>query len=220
MSQEPTGETKVDKFIQALIDSGKFVVDISNPLGACKKALEQIEQRNEDRFIENVLNDVNFADVKSLDAVKSLKRLYRSVQVINKAITQEKIDRFKKLTVNGIINQETISDDNFELFANIIDELTDSEFVMLSTIYNIEKQHEGETFNSKQDELQENLLRGLNMTMEMFTSYVSRLKSKGLIIDTHGVLLTLNTPFYINIVDGKTSEMAKNLLDFIKNEGF
>ena len=55
MSEDLIRETNIDKFTQFIIDSGKFVVDVANPLGACKMALEQVEQRNEDRFIENVL---------------------------------------------------------------------------------------------------------------------------------------------------------------------
>ena len=210
-------ETKIDKFTQLLIDSGKFVISIQTPLLACKKALEQIELCNENRFIEMVLNDINSADVKSLDAVKSLKRLHRSLQAIHKVITQEKIGRFNTLTVNGMLNQKSISDDDFELFINIIDELTDTEFFLLSKIYNIEKEHEGEKFNPKQDKIKENLLSESNMNLGMFTSYVNRLKSKGLIMEAHGVFLSYDTPFYISIVDGVTSELAKNLLKFIGN---
>ncbi len=219
MPKEIVRETKIDKFTQILIDSGKFVVDTSNPLSACKKALEQIEQNNEDKFIENVLNDVNSAGIESLDAVKSLKRLYRVTQVINKAITQDKINRFKYLTVNSILKQNSISDEEFELFVNIVDELTDIEYIMLLEIYKIEKQHEGESFNNKQNDIENYLLNKLNISAGIFSSYVNRLKSKGLIIDAHGVFLSYDTPFYVNIVDGKISEMFANLLQFIEKKG-
>ena len=59
-------------------------------------------------------------DIQSLDAIRSLKRLYKSLQVISKATTQEKIDRFIELTVNGIIAQEQLSDEDYELFVNIV----------------------------------------------------------------------------------------------------
>ena len=237
MQKDVIRETKIDKFTQFLIDSGKFVVDVSSPLGACKRALEQVEQRNEDQFIENVLNDVNKADIESLDAVSSLKRLYRVIQVINKATTQDKINRFKQLTVNGIINQESISDDNYELFVNIIDDLTDLEFIILSAIHRIENEHLGEGYDliiSKNAEKE--LLKELNMDNDLFISYITLLKGKGMItplkgkaykggnenpeltdviFTTDATIITGNEDFCINNVNGHVSILFRQLLEYI-----
>ncbi len=218
MSNDCVRITSTDKFTQFLIDSGKFVVDVSSPLGACKRALEQVEQRNEDRFIESVLNDVNAADIESLDAVKSLKRLYKVIQVVNKAITQDKINRFKTLTVNGIINQESLSDDNFELFVNIIDELTDTEYSLLVEIYNIEKK-EGKSFNMKRGPVIDQILEKFQFSMDFLESYIYRLKAMGLLTNEHGFYNNGNTLVYKGIVDGKLSDMATGLIKFIEEKG-
>ena len=217
MQKEAIRETKIDKFTQVLIDSGEFVVDVSSPLGACKRALEQVEQRNEDIFIENVLNDVNAADIESLDAVKSLKRLYRVIQVINKAITQDKINRFKTLTVNGIINQDKIDDSQFELFVNIIDELTDIEFVILDEINKLEIASKNDKFILNQDMLVEAMAKTLNINQ--LESFMYRLKAKGMITGAYGFDYAQNALLYKGVIDGKLSNMAKELLDFINMRG-
>ncbi len=219
MQKEAIRETKIDKFTQVLIDSGEFVVDVSSPLGACKRALEQVEQRNEDRFIENVLNDVNAADIESLDAVKSLKRLYRVIQVINKAITQDKINRFKTLTVNGIINQDKIDDSQFELFVNIIDELTDIEFVILDEINKLEIASKNDKFILNQDMLVEAMAKTLNISINQLESFMYRLKAKGMITGAYGFDYAQNALLYKGVIDGKLSNMAKELLDFINMRG-
>ncbi len=130
-------KTWKDTFAQYLIDSGKNAADIvdfvENPLGLCKKALETIEEHNRDRFIQEVLDGLKDVDTKSLDAEKSLQRLYKSVQVIAKAMTQDKLNRFKNLTINGIINQNSLSDDNYDLFVRLTDTLVDMEYVYLYT---------------------------------------------------------------------------------------
>lgn len=237
MSKEFIRESKIDKLTQAIINSGKFIVDVSSPLSACKRALEQIEQRNEDRFIENVLNDINTADIESLDAVKSLTRLYKVIQVINKATTQDKINRFRQLTVNGIINQESLSDNNFELFVNIIDNLTDLEFIILSAIHRIENEHLREAYDliiSKNSEKE--LLKELNMDNNLFISYITLLKGKGMITPLTGkaykggnedpeltdviftadaTIITSNEDFCINNVNGHVSILFRQLLEYI-----
>lgn len=238
MSKKMIRKTKIDKFIQILIDSGKFVVDASNPLSACEKALEQIEQRNEDKFIDSVLNDINSADVESLDAVKSLKRLYRATQAIHKATTQEKINRFKKLTVSGIINQNNLSDDNFELFVNIIDDLTDTEYLIMSIINRIEEEHKGEKFDTRvSKETEKQILAELSMDNHTFISYITRLKGKGMIIppilsplmssdeakELFGDMMLTSgcnfiadyEKFCINNVNGHVSILFKKLLEYI-----
>lgn len=129
-------KTWKDTVAQYLIDNGKNIVDYATPLGLCKKALETIEEHNRDRFIQEVLDGLKDVDTTSLDAEKSLKRLYKSVQVIAKAMTQDKLNRFKNLTINGIINQNNLSDNDYETYLNIVDKLTDDEFIYL---YNLVK---------------------------------------------------------------------------------
>ena len=238
MSKNMIREAKIDKITQILIGSGKFVIDASNPLGACKMALEQIEQHNEDSFIDSVLNDINSADVESLDAIKSLKRLYRATQAIHKATTQEKINRFKKLTVNGIINQDNLSDDNFELFVNIIDDLTDTEYLIMSIINRIEEEHKGEKFDTRISKVTEKqILAELSMNNYTFISYITRLKGKGMITppilsplmgsdeakELFGDMMLTSgcnfmadyEKFCINNVNGHVSELFKQLLNYI-----
>lgn len=126
-----------DMICQFLIDKGKNIVDLINPLTACKLALETIEEHNKNRHIAEVLEGLKYVDTESLKAEKSLERLHKSLQVIAKATTQDKINRFKQLTINGIIYQDEISDNDYELYLNIIDNLTDNEFLILSIINKI-----------------------------------------------------------------------------------
>lgn len=127
-------KTFIDTVTQYLIDKGADIVDISSPLGACKLALEKIEEHNRDSFIEQVIQGLSKVDIESLDAVKSLQRLYKSLQVISKATTQDKINRFKNLTINGICQQEMLSDVDYDLFVRLTDTLTDAEFMYLAII--------------------------------------------------------------------------------------
>lgn len=60
-----------------------------------------------------------------------MARLYKSSQVISKALTQDKINRFKTLTINGILEQNSLSDDDYDLFVRLTDMLTDLEFLYL-----------------------------------------------------------------------------------------
>ncbi len=129
-------KTWKDTVAQYLIDNGKNIVDCANPLGLCKKALETIEGHNRDRFIQEVLDGLKDVDAQSLDVVKSLQLLYKSSQVISKAMTKDKLNRFKNLTINGIINQNSLSDNDYETYLNIVDKLTDDEFIYL---YNLVK---------------------------------------------------------------------------------
>ena len=191
-------------------------LNVSQPLELCKSALDYIETRNEDRFIQEVLIGLAEANFENLKIHKSLARLYKSIQVISKVTTEEKLLRFKKLTINGIIYQEVLSDNDYELYVNIIDELTDMEFIILNHIYNIEKEHKDETINIPiSDEIGNRLLFQLDMDAELFSSYIGRLKAKGLINSAHGHWLSYSTPFYLNIVDGRTSVLFQKLVDFI-----
>ena len=212
-------KTLNDSITEFLISSGRGLVACVNPLDLCKEALTYIETRNEDNFIKGVLDETEKIDTQSLDAVKSLKRLYKSVQVIAKATTNDKIERFKKLTVNGICYPNKISDSDYDLYVNIIDELSDKEFLILYKINQIENEHIGEKFNNPiSEEVGKILLSDLNMDSELFTSYIFRLKAKGLIVDAHGHWMSMDTPFFIGIVDGKISKLYKNLLNFIEIE--
>ena len=118
--QTPVRKTFVDSITEYLLDSGKNISNLSSPTTILKAALEKIENENEEIFINSVLSNLVNIDIQSLDAIRSLKRLYKSLQVISKATTQEKIDRFIELTVNGIIAQEQLSDEDYELFVNIV----------------------------------------------------------------------------------------------------
>ena len=215
----PIRKTFIDSITEYLIDSGKNIAIISSPTAMLKTALEKIENKNEDNFINSVLTNLVDIDIQSLDAVRSLKRLYKSLQVISKATTQEKIDRFIELTVNGIIAQEQLSDEDYELFVNIVDELTDQEFLILHTINEFELPHIGKPINEPLSrQLSEELLSSLNMDEALFKSYVARLKAKGLIIDEHGSIISYKTKFFIDIVDGNISVLYKKLLEFLENE--
>ena len=216
---ELTRKTLNDSITEFLISSGCGIATCVSPLDLCKEALTYIETHNEDNFINEVLNETKKIDTQSLDAVKSLERLYKSVQVIAKATTNDKIERFKKLTVNGICYPNKISDSDYDLYVNIIDELSDKEFLILYKINQIENEHIGEKFNNPiSEEVDKILLSDLNMDSELFTSYIFRLKAKGLIVDAHGHWMSMDTPFFIGIVDGKISKLYKNLLNFIEIE--
>ncbi len=211
-------KTSIDAIEENLIDVGKNITNLSSLSAAAKSALEKAEKYNEDRFINLVLNG-NKIDLQSLDAVRNIKRLYKSLQVVSKAITQEKIDRFVKLTVNGIIAQEQLSDEDYELFVNIVDELTDQEFLILHTINEFELPHVDKSINEPlSEQLSAELLSRLNMDEALFKSYVARLKAKGLIIDEHGSIISYKTKFFIDIVDGNISVLYKKLIEFLEKE--
>ena len=143
--QNPIRKTFIDSITEYLLDTGKNIANLASPTSILKASLDNIENKNEEEFINSVLSNLVNIDIQSLDAVRSLNRLYKSLLVISKATTQEKIDRFIELTVNGIIAQEQLSDEDYELFVNIVDELTDQEFLILHTINEFELPHIGET---------------------------------------------------------------------------
>ncbi|OLA94675.1 MAG: hypothetical protein BHW64_02735 [Candidatus Melainabacteria bacterium LEY3_CP_29_8] len=51
--------------------------------------------------------------------------------MISKATTQDKINRIQALTINGILEQNDLTDEDYELYVRITDELTDAEFIYL-----------------------------------------------------------------------------------------
>ncbi len=118
-----------------LLEAGLQIPD--NPIAACKLGLQQIKDRKEEQFIKEVLEDLKKIDLKDIQVEKSLAKLYKSLQVIAKATTQEKINRFKKLTVNGIIYQNSTSENDYDLYLRLVDELNDSEFLVLNYLLEI-----------------------------------------------------------------------------------
>jgi len=56
------------------------------------------------------------------------------------------------------------------------------------------------------------------MDEDLFKSYVSRLKAKGLILSIPGGFISHYTPFFINIVDGNISVLYKKLIEFLEKE--
>ena len=48
-------------------------------------------------------------------------------------MTHDKLNRFTNLTITGIINQNSFSDDNYDLFVRLTDTLVDMEYVYLYT---------------------------------------------------------------------------------------
>jgi hypothetical protein len=216
--KETIKKTFTDSITQFLIDTGKNIIDLNNPLSACKLALETVEKYNEDRFIEEVLNGLKDVNVESLSAIKSLERLYKSVQVIAKATTKEKIERFKKLTINGIILQEKLSDNDYELYIRLVDELSDVEYFLLNLIYEKENKAGSKHLDIKLSEKLENeIIAAINIDKNMISSYVEILTGKGLITRYNKVMASYNDPFFISIVGGNISNLAKNLIDFINS---
>ena len=71
-----------------LLEAGLQIPD--NPIAACKLGLQQIKDRKEEQFIKEVLEDLKKIDLKDIQVEKSLAKLYKSLQVIAKATTQEK----------------------------------------------------------------------------------------------------------------------------------
>lgn len=109
----------------------------TDSIDICKLGFQFIKDKKEEKFITDVLNSKVNIDTSALSTQKSIERLYKVTQVIAKATTQEKINRFKKLTINGILFQNEISDNDYELYLNILDNLTDNEFLILSIINKI-----------------------------------------------------------------------------------
>ena len=162
----------------------------TSPLEGCKLVLQQIKDKREDQFINDVLEGVKKIDSSDLNAEKSLSRLYKTLQVIAKATTQDKINRFKKLTINGIIYQKETSENEYELFLNILDSLTEEEFVILLDI-----------FKNK----------GINSQNQEIVCYLQMLNSKGLI--------KLEPSLNGNMVFKDISIIGKKFMEFINREG-
>ncbi len=176
-------KTFIDSLEQFLIDKGSALVDISNPLSACKLALNKFEEHNRDRFIEQVLQGLKNADTESLKADKSLQRLYKSIQVVSKATTQEKLNRFKSLTTNGIVKQNSLSDEDYDLFLRITDELTDTEFLYLYYLVKTVPQNitDDNQFSAYCKEAREKFKNELNCSNDLILFVLNSLIGRGLL---------------------------------------
>lgn len=173
----------LDNIAQFLIDKGCDYIDMTNPLSICKLGLKKIEEHNRDRFIQEVLNGLKSVDTESLQAEKSLHRLYKSLQVISKATTQDKINRFKTLTINGILKQDLLTDEDYELYVRITDELTDSEFICLyKLVKGINKEiMEYDEFRVSYENIKENLKKEFGFNDDNILCIRNSLVGRGLL---------------------------------------
>ncbi len=133
LTKNTTKAEDIEKVEDFLIDKGKKVCELAHPISTVKYILEKFEEKKQKIFLQEVLYGLKNVDIKTLNRHKSLQRLYKSVQVIAKAMTQDKLNRFKNLTINGIINQNSLSDDNYDLFVRLTDTLVDMEYIYLYT---------------------------------------------------------------------------------------
>ena len=128
----------MDSLTQFAIENGKIAATIASdckiPTNTLKMCLEFVEEHSISSFLAEVEKGLQIIDIESLDKYKALKRLYRIKQVIAKAITNDKILRFKNLAINGIVCKNAISDNEYETFVEITDQLNDDEFLYLSQV--------------------------------------------------------------------------------------
>lgn len=94
--------------------------------------------KRQEQFLIDVIEDRLKISQSEVDKTSFLKRFYLTSQVVAKAQTQEKYNRFKKLLLNSTLFE--VADDDYELYNNLIDELTDKEFVFLSHISKLKQQ--------------------------------------------------------------------------------
>ncbi|MDP4182364.1 MAG: hypothetical protein Q8942_14900 [Bacillota bacterium] len=200
------------KFGQAIenfiIEAGLQVPN--SPITALKLALQKWKDKKDEQFIVEIIDGLKRIDLKDIQAEKSFNKIYKTLQVIAKATTQEKINRFKKLTINGIVYQNEITENEYELYLHILDNLTDKEFIILSIIHQIHSiilicNHEDEycgfkeeingsnferVINYLKDNKQQiwikrdrllNLLRELTGLNKELENYIYILHSKGLV---------------------------------------
>lgn len=213
---KPVRKTILDSIAQFTIDKGCDYIDMLNPLDLCKLGLKKIEEHNRDRFIQEVLDGLKEVDTESLNAEKSLHRLYKSLQVISKATTQDKINRFKALTINGILEQNSITDDDYDLFVRLTDTLTDLEFLYLYTFAkhisrelsaddteDTETQFEDATKRATQE------LRKLSITDEKLSFIRNSLAGFGLI---------KMAAAFGGLAFNGLSDIAYNYIEFIQND--
>jgi len=128
--------TPMGRAIENYLINAGLNIPTSTP-DAIKSACQFWKNKKEESYFNDILSDIIKIDSSSLNFEKSLERIYLPLQVIAKVTTKEKMDRFKKLTINGIIYQNEISDNDYELYLNILDNLTDKEFIILSIINKI-----------------------------------------------------------------------------------
>lgn len=205
-------KTFLDTIAQFLIDNGCNLIDIQNPLGICKLGLKKIEEHNRNRFITEVLSGLTPVDTQSLQAERSLHRLYKSLQVISKATTQDKINRFKTLTINGILEQHSLTDEDYELYVRITDELTDSEYIYLYKLTKFIPQEitEYEEFRDLYNKVIEDIKRELNFNDDKILCIRNSLVGRGLL----DYVLT-----YGGNELGKINSMAYSYIKFVEEIG-
>lgn len=237
---------KSEQLLHKGITVGNFLADMVSPLlPPCKiisTILDNYVKKEEENFIESVLNNEKIIDQNSLEMFEHLDRLRKTMLVIWKVKTEEKKKHFFNLTVNGLLQKGNITDDEYDIFVQMLDELSDIEFKMLMAICEIEDAHKNQKYDSKLSiDAERELLTRLGMTMDIFLAFVSRLKGKGLIVpltfsisnddktfvDSDEVVpLCISNggnvygdieEFYINAVDGHVSKLFKNLLCFINS---
>ena len=161
----------------------------SSPIDVAKLGFQIIKDKKEETFLNEVLNEVTNVTAADINAIKSLERLYKSLQVIAKATTQDKITRFKNLTINGIISQNELSDNNYELYLRLIDELTDEEFIYLnSLVKNLDRtlnfnndSEENKELISQYEKANELIKLKLELSDEKLDLYRNTLAGKGLV---------------------------------------
>ena len=71
--QNPIRKTFIDSITEYLLDTGKNIANLASPTSILKASLDNIENKNEEEFINSVLSNLVNIDIQSLDAVRSLK---------------------------------------------------------------------------------------------------------------------------------------------------
>lgn len=237
---------KSEQLLHKGLTVGKFLASMVSPLfPPCEiitNILDNCVKKEEENFIESVLKNEKIIDQNSLEIFERFDRLRKTMLVIWKVKTEEKKKHFFNLTINGLLQKDNITDDKYDIFVQILDELSDIEFNMLMAICEIEDAHKNQKYDPKISiDAERELLTKLDMSREDFLAFVSRLKGKGLIVpltfsvsnddktfgDSDEVMpLCISNggnvygdieEFYINAVDGHVSKLFKNLLCFINS---
>lgn len=155
---------------EIVIDAGLKIPD--SPIASLKLGLQLIKDKREEQFLTDLLSSLTHIGLKDINANKSLEKIYKSLQVIAKATTQEKINRFKKLTINGIFYQNSTSDNDYELYLSLVDNLNDEEFLALKYLLDI-------TIPSGKDNSIESFYKKTGIRKQELRSYIQRLVSYG-----------------------------------------
>lgn len=168
-----TNLKKINSFENFIYDKlAPFVEQVPTDIvSACQLGLSKLKEQREEKFISDVLNDLKAIGIKELKTEQFLSRLYLTSLVIAKAQTHDKYIRFKSLIVNSTIFK--ISDDEYELYKDIIESISDIEFLILKYLRDITipdgKDKDIQTFYD---------ITGLNK--QKIKSHLQRLESYGL----------------------------------------